>query len=224
MSKFRLLIESVTKEHIDFDHSGFVDDHHDAFFEQHMPKTELPVHNRALAEYADDSGQVNRSLWSKRGTTEVNELADHVSNALKTAPRAVDDFHVYTGINARRNPPKGKLKIPAFTSASSSPIIAGRFVNIFYDRHTTEDAPDEHGINRQHTIHHILKIKIKKGQHVGGYIAHHGIFYNEKEFLINKGHTIHLTGEHEDHHMPPITGRTTPRIYRIHHATITSGN
>ena len=74
----------------------------------------------------------------------------------------------------------------------------------------------------KHTVHHILKIKVKKGQQVGAYIANHSNYSAENEFLINKNHTIHITGEYEDHHMPPerYIKSNPPRIYRVHHATV----
>ena len=85
-------------------------------------------------------------------------------------------------------------------------------------RHTTEILTDHRGNSAEHTVHHVIKIHVKKGQQVGGYIPELSHYNTEKEFLINNGHTLHFTGKHEDYKQTPSSTDATPRIYRFHHA------
>jgi len=219
------LNEQVVNPPIKFDHNDNEDPDKELFFIHHAPETKDNNQIDAIKSYCDHSTSMNKSLWKKKfDFIEDEKNASLLTDALKTAPAAKEDFHVYTGVNANRNEiKKGDLHIPAFTSASYSPIIAGRFVRPIENRHTEEYHPDEDGNMVKHTVHHILKIHVKKGQQVGAYIADHSFAPHEKEFLINKGHTIHISGDYEDHHNPPEENgySRTRRIYRIHHATIT---
>ena len=61
---------------------------------------------------------------------------------------------------------------------------------------------------------------LKKGQHVGGYIGNIGRRKDEREFLINKGHTLHFNGTVEDH-VKEGSALSKPTVFRVHHATIT---
>lgn len=220
------LVENKVENPLKFDLNDHDDADRELFFINHAPKTDKTHELAAISDYANESSFINKSLWfNPKGNSQINELSDNISKGLKSAPAAKEDFHVYTGINGNKNKmTKGDLHIPAFTSTSTSPIIAGRFVRPSFNRHTIEYHPDEDGIMAPHSVHHIIKIHVKKGQQVGAYIADHSFAPHEKEFLIDKGHTIHLTGEHEDHHNAPMegwSGQKLRRIYRIHHATIT---
>lgn len=215
MSRFRLLIEGKIEpsEKMDFDKVGPRNaEDHDNFHEKHTPTSNI----QSLRNYTATSSKVNKSLWKG----EPHEGAQKISEGIKSAPAAHADFHVYTGISARNVKEKGDMHIPAFTSSSTSKHVASAFVSVSHDRHSVEMHPDADGILTPHTVHHIIDIHIKKGQHVGAYIAPHSHVPGENEFLINKNHTIHMSGNHEDHHHPAYGGEH-PRIYRIHHATIT---
>lgn len=215
MSLFRQLIEGkiTPSEKINFDKVDTTNtEGQEEFHKKHAPSTNV----QALRKYTSTSSNINSSLWKGEHHDDVQKISD----GIKSAPPAQADFHVYTGISAKNVKEKGDLHIPAFTSTSTSKHVASSFVSGSHDRHSIEMHPDTDGILTPHTVHHIIDIHIKKGQHVGAYIASHSNVPGEKEFLINKNHTIHMTGTYEDHHHPPAYGSETPRIYRIHHATI----
>lgn len=225
MSKFRILVEEnlPVKHSINFGQSpvGHTDDEEN-FHQLHAPKTNNETHTNSIHGYTVASSRYNKELWGSENNN-LHQKIENVSNGLKSADPAHEDFHVYTGINGNKNKiEKGDLHIPAFTSTSTSIHRAAKFVSPEKGRHTEEYHPDENGNMVKHTVHHILKIKVKKGQQVGAYIANHSNYSAENEFLINKNHTIHITGDYEDHHMPPerYIKSNPPRIYRVHHATV----
>lgn len=225
--KSKLIVPNKSKEHLDFTHNE-QNDHILPFDEQHFLKHEPIINDiqqkNAIDDYKLSSRNINRSLFGVEKASKTNEYyIGHISDVLKSSPKAIDDFHVYTGINSTRAPTKGDIHIPAFTSTSTSIHRAAKFVEPNKNRHTEEYHPDENGNMVKHTVHHILKVNVKKGQQVGAYVANHSNYAAENEFLINKGHTIHISGNHEDHYMPPhhSSKDNNPRIYRVHHATIT---
>lgn len=208
-------------EHIDMDNMDFSDKNDDIdFFKQHEPKDISSDEYHAIKNYTDNSKDINRSLWNK--TAGGSKIITDIHSGLKKAPPAQNDFHVYTGVNPNKNELKGSIHVPAFTSTSTNPYVAADFVNPDKKRHTTEILTDHRGNSVEHTVHHVIKIHVKKGQQVGGYIPELSHYNTEKEFLINNGHTLHFTGKHEDYKQTPSSTDATPRIYRFHHATITT--
>lgn len=224
MKRFRILVETVDHDKINFDQSPQTHtSDEEAFHQSHAPNTSDSNHTNAIRAYTTNSTQYNKHLWGVEDHG-LNSKIDNVSAGLKSAAPAHADFHVYTGLNANKNKiVKGDLHVPAFTSTSTSIHRAAKFVEPNKNRHTEEYHPDENGNMVKHTVHHILKVNVKKGQQVGAYVANHSNYAAENEFLINKGHTIHISGNHEDHYMPPhySSKDNNPRIYRVHHATIT---
>jgi len=223
MSKFRALIEGKIKpeKHISFLDISDDRKREDDLIASHLPNVSNTSHSNAIRSYSASSKGLNRYLWENKHdanhkNSSLDDDAKTLSDILKTAPAAKEDFHVYTGINSKRNKiEKGDLHIPAFTSTSTKDFVAGDF-GVKY--HSLEDHPNKNGDIQPHMIHHILKIHVKKGQQVGAYIAPHSNYSDEHEFLINKNHTIHVSDDYEDH---PGEGN---RIFRIHHATISMGN
>lgn len=184
------------------------------FFQKLTPSNATEEEKGSVNDYTYDSRKINKDLWSTNGNNH-KDIIDKISSYIDKAPAAPEDFHVYTGINGKKNETKGFIHIPAFTSTSSDIHVAAKFVSPAKNRHTVEYRNDINGDKVLHTIHHILKIHVKKGQKVGAYVAPHSDMPTEKEFLINKGHTITI-GNHVD-----IKNAYDPTtIYRIHHATI----
>lgn len=195
----------------------------DNLFEKHAPDVTHIDHRDMINYYTGNSSPMNKHLWRKKFGTAVDNSyldknADKISDILKTAPAAKKDLVVYSGVNGERNAlHKGDLHIPAFTSSSSDSRIASGFA---HSRHTVEDLPNADGDIVPHKVHHMIKIHIKKGQQVGAYVAEHSNYSDEKEFLINKNHTLHLDGTHEDHRQND-DDHTKNTYFRIHNATIT---
>lgn len=225
MNKFRILIEGKIEpdKHIDFDDVSDDRKHEDEVISLHTPHVIHTDHSSTLRSYTGSSTSLNRYLWEKKkNPAHISEYDEgeskKLTDILKTAPAAKEDFYVYTGVNPNKNKiEKGDLHIPAFTSASTKDFVASDFSSKY---HTIEDHTDENGELTSQKVHHILKIHVKKGQQVGAYIAPHSIYEDEHEFLINKNHTIHLSGDYEDHPAKTIVG-DKKTIFRIHHATIT---
>ena len=218
--KSKLIVPNKSKEHLDFTHNE-QNDHILPFDEQHFLKHEPIINDiqqkNAIDDYKLSSRNINRSLFGVEKASKTNEYyIGHISDVLKSSPKAIDDFHVYTGINSTRAPTKGDIHIPAFTSATPDHRVAAAFA----DRHSTEIMKDENGDDKEVKVHHIIKIHVKKGQHVGGYIGNIGRRKDEREFLINKGHTLHFNGTVEDH-VKEGSALSKPTVFRVHHATIT---
>jgi hypothetical protein len=117
-------------------------------------------------------------------TNDTNPLEQiiHVHNALKTFPPAPESFHVYSGIKSGSltdsiKNDNGYIHIPSFFSTTLDPTIAHKF--------STPDYASE-------GERHILRIKINKGQQVGGYIQPYSEHPKEEEFLMNANHVLHI--------------------------------
>lgn len=219
--KSALLIHNKPKEKLDFEYSAH-NEHETPFDVQHFLEHEPTLNGndqkKAVEEYKRDSFHINGALW---GNEMAKKSSGHhiepLHNLLKSAPKASSDFHVYTGVSTTNIKFDGDIHIPAFTSTSPDHRIAGLFANNF----TTEEMPTENGSKKMVNIQHVIKIHVKKGQHVGGYIGDMATRKHEKEFLINKGHTLHFNGTKEDHVVHDGGMVKTPVIVRVHHATIT---
>lgn len=219
VKKFHSILVNVLLDHFEDTYDINKDDRSETsprnnFFHTLTPVNISDEEKESISDYTCHSKQINRDLWETGGVNHMGKIKN-ISSYLKKAPTPSEDFHVFTGINAVKNEPKGFLHIPSFTSTSSSLRVAADFVNGSKGRHTIEYHPDLYGELTPHTIHHILKIHVKKGQHVGAYIEQHSDLPHEKEFLINKGHTLTIKG-----HVDVRDSYRPTRIYRIHHATI----
>lgn len=233
MSEFQMLVEGwfskkVTKEPklsttnavndpLNFNFDMKKSTANDKFFEQHLPLITLPEHKKALDIYTKESKELNNHLWNRGiSNPSQNRVIDNLTATLKTAKPAQDDFHLYSGVNIDPQTVKpAGIHIPAYTSASTDHRIAGLFAR----KSTTENATTENGNLHPISVHHVLKINVKKGQHIGSYIAPHSSREFEREFLINKNHTFHVTGNYEDH-IQPAGIFSKPKIFRIHEVTI----
>ena len=219
--KHKLIVTNPPKEHLNFTYNSHNEDHvpfDEQHFMEHEPAINGTKQKNAIASYKRDSYHINKLLWGHGNDETDREIGNHVHDVLKTSPEASDDFHVYTGVSKSPKHINGNMHIPAFTSATPDHRVAGIFASA---KHTTEIMKDEGGNDKEVNIHHVIKIHVKKGQKVGGYIGDIGTRRHEKEFLINRGHTLHFNGTVEDHIKTDggITGK--PAIYRVHHATIT---
>jgi len=192
-------------------------------YDEDMFKKLSPLKNQpgqhSIERYTSASSRIyNKSLWDNPHNPEYKKDIDNIHAILKTAPPAEKDFDIYTGINPKRNKLNSDVHIPAFTSASADPYVAADFVsNPENERYTKET---HNGV--EHTVHHIVKIHVKKGQQIGAYIGDISKSPEEKEFLINKGHTLHFTGKHTDHVQEPYNNWNPAKIYRVHEATIST--
>lgn len=186
-------------------------------FKQYAPNISEQNHKKAIHTYTKESKDMNGHLWSgSESNPEQKAVISHLSNAIKSAKPAHEDFHVYSGMSLNPHEHEnGKIHIPAFTSTSSDHRVAGNFAK----KTTIEHIADEHGVLHPTEIHHVLKINVKKGQHVGAFIGGHSTRQFEHEFLIHKNHTFHLSGKHEDH-VQSGGIFSKPKIYRVHEATV----
>jgi len=217
----KIVPTNKAEEHLDFDyshHNEHLKPFDEEHFHQHAPSINGNLQKKALDAYKHDSYNMNGSLWGgKNAVHNDDHHIEHVSALLKSTPAAKKDFHVYTGVKADSERLKGDLHIPAFTSASADHRIAG----LFSSGKTVEKMKTESGNEKDVNVRHVIKIHVKKGQQVGGYVGDIGQRQHEREFLINKGHTLHFTGKIEDHVEQDSTFGGTPKIVRVHHATIT---
>ena len=216
----KIILPNPAKEHLDFEYNQH-NEHQKPYDEQHFMEHEPTINNneqkKSIESYKRDSYYINGALWGNKDAmaTEGHHIQP-IHELLKTAPKASSDFHVYTGVNSPTAKLKGDVHIPAFTSSSPDHRIAG----LFATNPSVEEMRTDDGTTKKVNVTHVIKIHVKKGQHVGGYIGDIGSRRHEKEFLINKGHTLHFSGKTEDHLVHDGGMLSTPTVMRVHHATI----
>lgn len=182
--------------------------------EFHFRGIQIPEMPHAIREYTSGSKDVNKSLWNhKTDGGEINEhllsQIDDIHKGLDAGKAPSDDMTVYSGL--RRDPQKmtkesgGLLHHPAFISASINPSNALGFAL------PKNSNPDK-------TLH-VLKIKVRKGQKVGGYVGEHSEFAREQEYLVKANQMLHIHPEHDVMDLKGYDGKTSQRVH-IHHAII----
>lgn len=159
------------------------------YFLNHLSSYPEHHEDKALTRYTKFSSTINKSLWMEK-THDQPLAADHeqikkdVSGFLERHPAPKEDIHVYTGVSRSSNPKEwvdksdGIVHIPSFTSTSISPQVARDFAR-------ARDGESGKEV-------HILKIKVRKGQKVGGYVQPHSYHGDEGEFLIKPNHLLKI--------------------------------
>lgn len=176
-----------------------------------VKKSDLPKDDlEAIKKYRSQahSTPMNTALWKlKFGKGKDfephKELHDSVIKALGHFPASKEDNYVYTGLHKDADPEKwrhsdgGLIYIPAFISSTTdNKEIPWNFAHR-HDATMTTTQPK--GYVKPYNIEtggyeNALKIKIPKGQKVGGSIRHiNGMAY-EKEFLIKPHQVLRITG------------------------------
>ena len=174
MKYIQYLIEEITKKQ-----NKFEEIHKDTdLIEKHKVPT---LHTETLA-YTKSAKKLNTKLWDDKKYGDLSDSTltkiKKIHDNLDTAKKASQDFHVFSGV--RRDPQElvkdssGILHHPAFLSTTSEPDVALRFTKPIND------------------INHVLRIKVRKGQNVGGYIANNSEHESEKEFLIKSNQVLHI--------------------------------
>ena len=182
--------------------------------EFHFRGIQIPEMPHAIREYTSGSKDVNKSLWNhKTDGGEINEYLlsqiHDIHKGLDAGKAPSDDMTVYSGV--RRNPQEmtkesgGLLHHPAFISASINPSNALGFA---LPLSTSDDK----------TLH-VLKIKVRKGQKVGGYVGEHSEFAREQEYLVKANQMLHIHPEPDVIDLKGYDGKTSQRVH-IHHAII----
>lgn len=205
------------KKTLDFNFDARKSTADDEFYKQHLPKVETPEQKHALDTYTKEAKGINRYLRNNMPVDDnQSQVIQHLTSVIKSSKSAQDNHHLYSGVNIDPQTISNKnIHMPSYTSASTDHRVAG----LFAKKVTTEDILDTIGKKHPTLIHHVLKINVKKGQHIGSYIAPHSSRQFEREFLINKNHTFYITGKYEDHIQPPgIFSKS--KIYRVHEVTI----
>ena len=204
--------------------SGDVDPHgHTGGVETDMHHEIAPINKKkltgkesaALKEYSDSSTAINGMLHqhdqgysiSPQKKQTYGETASLIDSAIEKH-KTTGSMHVFTGV--RFSPAKHfkkvkgvvpetqKLKLPAFTSTSSSLDASRAFA-----RDTSDSNDENHGIDSTKFPHrHILKIHVPEGSHAMS-MMQHTFAPSEREILLHRGHTI------EVHHQPEDIGRQT---------------
>lgn len=171
----------------------------------------------ALNDYTEDSIGVNNTLWrikneipqynylnkiKETDPTEFNEkIGKNVSNTLELHPEAQEDFHVFTGIGhrdfAEHLHTHDITHIPSFISTSLNPYVAKSFS-------TTIGQLDDRSRS-------IIRIKVRKGQQIGGYIQPHSNHASEEEFLVKPNQMLHINNT--PHIIQDISPHTTSNIH-----------
>lgn len=148
-----------------------------------------------LQYYTDDSSGINSNLWKLKLSNSYftlmkalkhdnhpdynHGLGITVNRILEQHPLAKEDFHVFTGMAVKAFKPfldnrDDIYHIPSFISTTLNPYVSKAFTDIFDNER------------------HILRIKIRKGQQVGGYIQPHSSQISEEEFLIKPNQILKI--------------------------------
>ena len=187
--------------------------------ESEFKKLEIPKLTHSIKDYTQGSKEINRALWKvKKGEYEISkpqaEMIQDIHDTLDTSILPHDDISVYSGV--RRNPQEmvkdsgGILHHAPFMSASMSPTVGLGFSSPVRTR--LKDGSEE-------DVHHIIKINIRKGQKVGGYLGDKSQFSHEKEYLIKSNQVLHINPEYEEIILRGYDGNVKRRVH-IHHAVI----
>lgn len=176
--------------------------------------------HQPLRDYSNSSRWLNTALIrAAAGEATVGDYqqnADTLSNHIKKhAMPLPEDGHFYsgTGLDMGRHVKVGGLfHTPAFTSASTSLITAGRFARIHFNE---GDARDKH----------IIHFRLPKGYNKGianGYPSHHP---EENEYLLDKDQTWRVVGHKRvNNHKWPNDNLTRIHIWTVEPAEHHNGN
>ena len=177
----------------------------------HFNGVQIPKAPPAISSYTSGSKDVNNALWKNKADG-IN-IADHlvrkiheIHAGLDASKPSTDDMTVYSGI--RRDPQEmtkesgGLLHHPAFISSSINPSNALSFA-------LPTDKKEVH----------VLKIKIRKGQRVGGYLGDRSNIPGEQEYLIKSNQMLHIHPEPDRHEVKGNDGAVIKTVF-IHHAIV----
>lgn len=149
--------------------------------------------------YTSDSRKINNGLLYGKHSN----LHDELDGWLKSHTKPLhEDMHVYSG--AGFDPTKhfeegnGVIHLPAYTSTSLSPSIAGSF---------GAKALPSKGLNHRAYDRHILHFHLPKGSSHGTYVDHVSTHDGEKEYILHRGQKWKLTN-HETVRSRDITKYT----------------
>jgi hypothetical protein len=171
----------------------------------------------ALNDYTEDSIGINNTLWRMKNEPnqynylskikdidpqEFNEkIGKNVAKTLELHPEAQEDFHVFTGIShrdfAEHLHTHDITHMPSFISTSLNPYVAKSFSNIT----GTQD-------NSKRSI---IRIKVRQGQQIGGYIQPHSNHASEEEFLVKPNQILHINNT--PHIIQDTSPHTTAKIH-----------
>ena len=209
MQFFEYLLEAYTEYKVDKslfinplldvdsdDHKS--SNHHDLVNELSLPSPSNLEKLKDIQNYTEDSGRINSHLWDSylsgkdhftigdKTFSEYDSSNHSLYHFLKDHPTPTEDIHVFTGLKTSRGitdalfQPKKTgesdymlTNIPSYTSTSLNPTKAKSFA----------------------TSRRILRIKIKKGQQVGGYIQPHSTIKSEEEFTLLPNHILKINKE-----------------------------
>lgn len=199
---FKLLVEEIVKnynayENIDKTPVNIVE------------KSKVNILNKATEFYTKNSKIINNKLWDDKSHGDLSESAliriKNIHSCLDTSSPPKQDILLYSGV--RRDPQElakssgGILHHAAFLSTSVDPNVALRF---------TKKVKDTNG----NDVHHVIKIKVRKGQQVGGYLGDDSEHKSEKEFLVKSNQLLHI------HPNPTDYIDKEGRTIRVHDAII----
>ena len=197
--------DKITPEH--FEHKLYAS----STTEAHFNRIKVPTEVNAIRSYTSGSKDVNNALWKNKadGTNIEEHLVKNINEihtGLDTSNPPTDDMTVYSGV--RRNPQEmtkesgGLLHHPAFISTSFNPSNALSFASPTNNNEV-----------------HVLKIKIRKGQRVGGYLGDRSNIPSEQEYLIKSNQMLHIHPEPDRHEVKRGDGSVGSTVF-IHHAII----
>lgn len=182
------------------------DEEHTHLHENIAPIGKLTVDQKeAVKDYSDESRSVNGMMRrhdkgmdiNTKNTEAYRTTVKHLDAALDKH-KTKEDMHVYTGINYSPSkhfkkidgkiPEKTTVKLPAYTSTSSSFHAAREFS----DR-TMHPNDERHGIEHEQygEARHVLKINLPKGSHAMS-LMKRSFCPAEKEILLHRGHHIEI--------------------------------
>lgn len=147
----------------------------------------------------------------------IKEFSDLIRNA---PHKPQSDFYVYTGLGKRTDIHEimngstntKAVHFPGFTSSSVDPRVTSNFT------HPKPNTDSQIKFGARQEVEDVLKIKVPAGHQRGLYISHDSlnpvVGDEEKEYVLDKGHVIHVHPEPEYHVKDNFT------ITRLWHAHV----
>lgn len=163
-----------------------------------------------ISAYTASSDHINNHLYNThvgngKLTAMSPENAQSFSDQFQSvvsSHRAPRDFHVYSGSRIspaeHNDPTKSHIKVhlPAFTSTSLNPKVAGKFARL--SNHDSDAWTNAYKANEpiSHIRANLFKIHVPAGSR-GMYVAKYSGIAAEKEFIIPHGAKLHIHPEPE---------------------------
>ena len=200
--------------------TGQISDHLHKHYGSHVSDED----SKHIKDYTDseNASSISKSLiqshrWGHDPVRHLSDHEEHIHDAIqKNAKPSQHEFHLHTGVSrdlgGAHNDPRNKdglVHSPAHISAT-------------HDLETASHFAHKAGNNDRGTVHHMMRIKIKKGDKIL-HVSRHSDLPEEHETIIPAGTTLkHIKTTLHHHDGSEVEGASPGKKYKVavHHYEI----